>query len=239
MLNFVLCDDDPNMLNKLSILFEKTFIKNDFDANIVLKTSNYKDILSFMNSNIVDVVILDIEFKNCKLNGLDMAKEIRKSNKNCYILFVTSHFEYLLEAYDCKTFAYLFKNSLSIDSLTDTISRLFEDVSGTSKKFLKINNKGTFIDLNDIQFIEKNGMKLIYHTLRGKIDTYNSFSKIENSLPNNFVRCHKSFIVNINNIVNINLSNSSIVFKNNDICYIGPKYKNYLMEMIDYVAVSK
>ena len=30
MMNFVLCDDENNMLNKLSILFEKTFVKNDF-----------------------------------------------------------------------------------------------------------------------------------------------------------------------------------------------------------------
>ena len=43
MLNFIICDDEPHMLNKLSLLFEKSFIKNDFDAKIVLKTSKYKD----------------------------------------------------------------------------------------------------------------------------------------------------------------------------------------------------
>lgn len=109
MMNFVLCDDEINMLNRLSILFEKTFVKNDFDANIVLKTSDYKELLSFIDSNIVDVVVLDIEFKNSTLNGLDIAKEIRKLNKNCYLIFITSHFEYIMEAYNCKTFAYLFK----------------------------------------------------------------------------------------------------------------------------------
>ena len=36
MLNFILCDDDINMINKLSLLFEKAFIKNDFEAKIVL-----------------------------------------------------------------------------------------------------------------------------------------------------------------------------------------------------------
>ena len=239
MLNFVLCDDENYMIDRLSSLFEKTFIKNDFDAQIVLKTSNYKDLLSFMSSNVVNVVVLDIEFKNSKINGLDIANAIRKINKDCYIIFITSHFEYLMEAYDCKTFAYLFKNSLSVDTLSDTLTRLFDDISGSSRKFLKIDNKGTFIDLNDIQFIEKSGMKLVYHTLHGCFDTYNSFSKIENNLPENFVRCHKSFIANITNIVNISLSDNSIVFKNGDVCYIGPKYKNCFMEMIDYDAVCK
>ena len=239
MLNFILCDDDIHMINKLSLLFEKVFIKNDFDAQIVLKTSNYKDVLSYMSSNVVNVVVLDIEFKNSKINGLDITNSIRKINKDCYIIFITSHFEYLMEAYDCKTFAYLFKNSLSVDTLSETLTRLFDDISGSSRKFLKIDNKGTFIDLNDIQFIEKSGMKLVYHTLHGDFDTYNSFSRIENNLPENFVRCHKSFIANINNIVNISLSDNSIEFKNGDVCYIGPKYKNCFMEMIDYDAICK
>lgn len=239
MLNFILCDDESIMLNKLSLLFEKTFIRNDFDAQIVLKTSDYNEVLSYMSNNSVNVVVLDIEFKNTKLTGLDIANEIRKINKECYIIFITSHFEYLMKAYEYKTFAYLFKNALSIETLSNTLSRLFNDISGNSRKFVKIDAKGTFIDLNDIQFIEKNGMKLIYHTLHGNISTYNSFSKILDNLPNNFVRCHKSFIANINNISSISLSDNSIIFKNNDICYIGPKYKSSFMEVIDYDTVSK
>lgn len=239
MLNFIICDDEVHMLDKLSHLFEKTFIKNDFDAKIVLKTQDYQKVLSFMCTNQVNVVVLDIEFKNSKINGLNIAEEIRKINKDCYIIFITSHFEYIMEAYDYKTFAYLFKNSLSVDSLSDTLNRLFDDVSGYSTKFIKIDGKGNFIVLNDIQFIEKNGMKLIYHTSHKILETYNSFSKIEDKLPENFIRCHKSFIANINNIEHISLSNSVITFKNNEICYIGPKYKNSLMEVIDYDTISK
>ena len=239
MLNFILCDDEPKMLDRLSILFEKAFVKNDFDAKIVLKTSDYREILDFMSNNTVNVIVLDIEFKNSNINGLDIAEEIRKINKDCYIIFVTSHFEYLMKAYDYKTFAYLFKSAISINTLTNTLSRLFDDVHSNSRKFLKIDNKGTFIDLNDIQFIEKDGMKLIYHTLHGNFTTYNSFSKIEDRLPSNFVRCHKSFIANINTISNISLLNNSIIFKNSEICYIGPKYKNSFMEVINYDTVPK
>lgn len=239
MLNFVICDDDIHMINKLSLLFEKAFLKNDFDAKIVFKTQDYQDLLSFMSSNLVNVVILDIEFKNNTINGLNIAEEIRKINKSCYIIFITSHFEYIMKAYDYKTFAYLFKNSISVDTLSDLLNRLFDDIYGTSTKFIKIDNKGTFVDLNDIQFIEKNSMKLIYHTSHGILETYNSFSKIEEKLPDNFIRCHKSFIANIKNITNIHLVGSYITFKNNEICYIGPKYKNILMEVINYENISK
>lgn len=239
MLNFIICDDNIHMLNKLSLLFEKTFTQNDFDAQIVLKTQDYKEVLSFMSSNIANVIVLDIEFKNSKMNGLDIANEIRKFNKDCYIIFITSHFEYLMEAYNYKTFAYLFKNSLTVDSLSRTLVRLFDDISCSSKKFLKIDSKGTFVDLNDIQFIEKKGMKLIYHTLHECFEVYNSFQKIIDALPENFVRCHKSFIANVDNIVNISLHDNSIEFRNGCVCYIGPKYKNCFMEMIDYDTTCK
>ena len=144
-----------------------------------------------------------------------------------------------MKAYEYKTFAYLFKNCTTVDTLSETLNRLFDDISGSSSKFIKIDSKGNFVDLNDVQFIEKNGMKLIYHTSHEIIETYNSFAKIEDNLPENFVRCHKSFIANVNNIVHISLHDNSITFKNDVICYIGPKYKNCLMEVINYDTVSK
>ena len=233
MVNFVICDDEINMLNKMCYLFEKSFFKNNYDAEIVLKTTDYKTLLSYINTNKVDVVILDIEFKNSNNNnGIEIAKEIRKINKNCYLIFATSHFEYILQAYQLKTFDYLIKNAISLDTVSNTLSRLFDDISNANSLFFRIDNKGSFIDLNDVQFIEKIGMKLIYHTSQNTFETYNSFSKIENKLPNNFVRCHKSYIANINNIIHISFSDNTILFRNSSSCYIGPKYKNILMEMI-------
>ena len=239
MVNFVICDDETHMLEKLSLLFEKVFIKNDFDAKIVLKTTNYNDILEFMSSNLVNVVVLDIEFHGQNITGLDIAEKIRKINKDCYLIFTTSHFEYIMQAYQFKTFDYLIKNAITIDLLSNTLTRLFEDISQANNNFFKIDNKGTFIDLNDIQFIEKNGMKIIFHASHNNYEAYNSFLKIEKTLPNNFVRCHKSFIANINNISHISFSENIINFKNEDSCFIGPKYKNSFMEMINHDSVTK
>lgn len=239
MLNFIICDDEIHMLNRLSSLFEKSFLKNDFDAQIVLKTTDYKEAISFVSSNKVNVVVLDIEFSGSKVNGLDIANKIRGLNKDCYIIFITSHFEYVMQAYKYKTFDYLIKNAITVETVSETLSRLFDDIVTPSSKFLKIDNKGTFIDLNDVQFIEKNGMKLIYHASKKDYETYNSFSNLYDKLPDNFVRCHKSFIANINNITNISFSDNAIFFKNNSVCYIGPKYKNSFMEVIDYDTISK
>ena len=188
MLNFVICDDDIRMIEKLSSVIEKVLLNHDYDAKIVFKTTNYDKLLEYISSNNVNVVFLDIEFSGCKENGLDIAKKF--------------------------------------PNLTLSANR----------KFLKINNKNTFIDLKDILFIEKAGVKIIYHTYQTDYVSYNSFNKL--TLPKNFIRCHKSFIVNIDNISNISYADNIIYLKNGSTCYIGPKYKNSLLEVIRYDSVS-
>ena len=236
MLNFVICDDDIRLINRLCSLLEKVFIQNDFDAKIAFTTTDYNKLLDFTSKYKVHAIFLDIEFSGQTENGLTIAEKIREINKRCYLIFVTSHFEYIAEAYKYKTFDYIFKSSIDLESITSTVTRLFDDVSNSNTTFIKIDNKNTLIDINDIQFIEKDGVRLIYHTYNSRFVTYNSFNKLH--LPDNFVRCHKSFIVNIQNISTISLSDNTVYFKNGSICYIGPKYKNSFLEVIDYDTVS-
>ena len=77
-------------------------------------------------------------------------------------------------------------------------------------------------------------MKLIYHTNHKNYETYASFSQIQTGLPQNFIRCHKSYIVNLNNIINIESAKNTIHFGSDDFCSIGPKYKNNFMEVFKY-----
>ena len=81
-------------------------------------------------------------------------------------------------------------------------------------------------------------MKLIFHTKNRDYETYSSFNKIQSSLPDNFVRCHKSYIANINKITDID-ANSTIMFSNNNSCMIGPKYKNSFMEVLNNGILPK
>ena len=81
-------------------------------------------------------------------------------------------------------------------------------------------------------------MKLVFCTDSGNYETYNSFSKIKEALPDNFVRCHKSYIANTNSIHNINSNNNKVYFTNDLSCDIGPKYKNNLMEVFKYGNIS-
>lgn len=236
MLNFVLCDDNLNIVKKLKEMLEMLFVKNDIDAKVVFYTDKAEEVLNYEKENNVDVLVLDINL-NSNISGIDLAKDIRQRNKKVYIIFSTGHLEYSLVAYSVKTFDYLPK-PITLERLEVTLNRLLDDLCcNSNKKFIKLNNK-TFINEKEINYIKKDGMKLIFCTGSGNYETYSSFSKIESILPDNFVRCHKSYIANTDTIQNINTNNNTIIFNNDLSCDIGPKYKNNLMEVFRHGNIS-
>ena len=219
-------------------------------ATIVFTASNSEDLLNYLNTNTVDVLFLDIDL-NSTLNGIELAKQIRKTNKFIYIIkdlienetvqkmknykqhYETTCFEHCLTA-SCKTFDFIHK-PFNISALEKTINRLSEDIRNNSTKFLNLNNNKQLVNQTLVNFIEKSGAKTVFNLTTGIVETYGSFNKISLSLPKNFVRCHKSFIVNINNIRNIDFKTDTIFFKTppNSFCFIGGKYRKNFMEVIN------
>lgn len=233
MLNFVLCDDNESALTKFAKMLDIIFVNNDLNGKIVFTTSNPHDVFTYVKNNSVDVVILDIDLKS-NISGLDIATKIRDINKKIYIIFASAHLEYLILAYKCKTFDYLTK-PITLPNLEKTILRLYndirEDVSNSS--FIKINNKNSLIKSDLIYFIEKDNTKLIFRGKNSDYSTCSTFTKIESSLPKSFIRCHKSYIVNLNNVECIIDNVIHFDKKNKMICYIGDVYKKHVMEVIN------
>lgn len=230
MLNFVICDDNISILDKFSKILETIFTQHGYDAKVGLKTDDVDELLEYIDENKTDVLILDINLRSDK-TGLEIASKVRERNKDTYFVFTTAHLEYAMMAYKFKTFDYIAK-PVTADRLEETVVRLFEDINGQPKRYIKIDNKKTIIDESEISYIKRDGMKLIFHTKSRDYETYSSFNKIQASLPSNFIRSHKSFIVNINNIVNLDPVSNVIYFDNGTTCDIGPKYKDDLIEEV-------
>ena len=152
MISFVLCDDNLQILNRLAKSLEGIFFRNDISAEISFQSTVANDVLNYVSTNKVDVLILDINLK-ASITGFDIANAVRKKNKDVYIIFSTGHLEYALMAYKYKTFDYLSK-PVCDERLEETILRLVEDRKNIGKKFVKI-DRNTIINANDINYIKK------------------------------------------------------------------------------------
>ena len=228
MFNFVLCDDNYTVVDKLGRMLEAIFVKNNISAYVGLKTTRAGEVLSYIRTNSANVFIFDIELKS-HMSGLELAKKVRNLNNSAYIIFSTAHLEYMLLAYKVKTFDYLPK-PITLERLEETILRLIDDITNIPKKFIMLGGKN-MVNQDSVYYIKREGMKLIFHTKSQNYAIYSSFNKIQHCLPENFMRCHKSYIANIEKVSTIG-TNNIILFDGKESCSIGPKYKDTILEVL-------
>lgn len=202
MFKVILCDDNTHSLHTLSSMLQSIFDKNDINAKIENIFTNPNELLSYTENNDVDILFLDIDLK-ADINGIELATKFRKKNKSAYIIFLTAHFEFAMLAYKVKTFDYLLK-PFSISKLEETVLRLNDDAFKSKEKYVKFGNGKYIIKQSDIFYIEKEKSKSIVHTAQSDIEVYASFNNLSVCLPENFKRCHKSYIVNTEKISEIN-----------------------------------
>ena len=239
MINFALCDDNASILSTLKEMLEKIFLKYDYKASIAFSSTNPEALIKYLDNNDIDVLFLDIDL-NSKFNGIEIAKQIRAHNKSIYIIFITAHFEYIVSAYECKTFDFIHK-PFNMRKLEKTILRLADDIQNNSTIFLNLSKSKQIINQRAINYIEKSGSKTIYNLNSGTVEVYGSFNQILNNLPKTFVRCHKSFIVNIENISKVDLKSNTIYFNSppDSVCFIGLKYKDKFLEVLNNYGIFK
>ena len=194
-----ICDD-----NKIQVESTKQFIKKtSLDYDIEYFTANSGEELLDMDKLIedFDIIFLDIEMDG--LNGIETAREIRKTNNRAIIVFITGFKDYALEAYELNTFHYLLKpiSQEKISELMISIIRRIDEIRAyqeTERIFtIKTKNKVIQLPYNEIYYFEKILRKIKVISLEGEITFIGTISDLLKETDNNyFIRCHQGFIVN-------------------------------------------
>ena len=104
----------------------------------------------------------------------------------------------------------------------------------TKKIKLPIAEGLIYININDIYFIQANDIYAYVHTIDSKILVFKSLKYLESTLSNfYFIRCHRSFLVNINFVEKITFEEKYIItFSNNAKCPLSRDKRNYLLNII-------
>lgn len=218
-MNIAICDDELPVLKAIAKITEAAIISNDFDAEVSLATANQSLICDGIKNHEIDVLFLDVDFDNGGMNGIEFALELRKLNKDFKLIFMTGHFEYAMLSFKCKTFDYIMK-PIDDKKVTAVLKRLVTDSTESELGLFKV-NKDYIVRTKDILFIERNKCKTTIYTKDSTYETCSSLNNLEHELPNSFVRVHRSYIVNKDQISKISREDKSIYFENNICCPLG------------------
>lgn len=200
MIRIAICEDEVSQQIQIKQFLDK--ILNNIEYEILMFNCGEELINNYPKD--IDIFLLDIQMD--KINGMDVARNIRKIDKNSVeIIFTTSVVEYIQEGYEVRAYRYLLK-PIKFEELKKHILACIEEIQNKKDQYLIIEGKGEIykIDINNITYVEVQKKDMIVHTVERDYEVKMSLEKIEKELSNyKFFRCHKSFLVNLNYIENI------------------------------------
>lgn len=232
MLNICLCDDDIKTLNYYSNRIHELAEKNHY----LFKIETFKNGESLIfeledNPNIFNIIIIDILMKN--INGIETTKILRKYGYEGIIIFLTSSREFAVESFSVEPLNYILKDEIN-DKFNDIFLKAAEEVYKKFDKKVVISNKSRniIVNLNNIVYIESLNKKIILYKGNGEIEKLNCrLSDINEKVKEyGFIRCHKSYIVNLKYIQTFNKMECKLV--NGIIIPIGRKYSKEFKKIV-------
>ena len=205
MLFVAICDDLQNDRLQIKNFIKDYCLKEDYNINII----TFENGEALVKYYIADKASFDIIFLDIYMsgeNGISIAKQIRKYDLDCKIIFTTTSTEHALESFEVSPFNYLTKpiSKVVFDSAFEKAMRTINKEKQKSLP-VKIGSNIQTVYYKDILFIESAAKILNIHIVKNKILTFCSkLDDIEAQINDKrFIRCHKSFLVNMDYILSI------------------------------------
>lgn len=199
-MNIALCDDHAAELSNIVSLIEKYSSENSEPIKISAFSSGM-ELLETMRTEVFDAVFLDILMPG--ITGMDAAKEIRSSDEQIKIIFLTASAEFAVESYEVNAYYYLVKPA-SEEKVFSLLDRLAEGCRKTAE-CLKIKTRSNIFLLpySHIEYVEVNAKRLYFFltdgSVREVVGKLSDYESILLAMPE-FIKTHRSFIVNMNRI---------------------------------------
>lgn len=197
MLKIAICDDDMECTCKMKKMISKTASENGLQLDMDVCS----DGSTLIEKNKVvpyDVIFLEIKMK--KMDGLKIARAIRESNESAYLIFVTRHSEYAIEAYEVQPFRFLLKpidEEVVKACFLKACEKLGSGLSYFEYKFNKVYYK---VPIKDIVYFQSHKRVIQIHLADGSVEFYyDKLGVVEEKMKQckaDFWRIHRSFLVN-------------------------------------------
>jgi two-component system LytT family response regulator len=222
----IIIEDEPLALERT-----KSFVSKIPFLNLCGTFENALDGLSYLKSNKVDLLFLDINMD--ELTGIEL---LESSKIDSQVIITTAYQEYAIKGYELNVTDYLLK-PFTFDRFLKAVNKaqenLVQPILNPQQDFIfvKTENRLEKINLSEILFIEGMRDYRRIHTISKKIMTLQNFSELEQIIPSSLVcRVHKSYMVGINKIESIERMRIKVL---NQIIPISETYKELFFKIIN------
>ena len=205
MIKIAFCDDEMEVLHQMNELLDRYQVERNEDITYAAFQSPFELLTEIEKGIRPDILFLDVVMPG--QNGMDVAKEIRQYDTNVKIIFLTSSPEFAVESYTVGAYFYQLK-PIWEESFFRLMDSVLSECEKKKKNSLILRSKDgiTRIDLQQLEYCEVLGRKLLFHLENGAVlESAGSLDDLAGQLMqySNFFRPHRSFLVNMEYIQNI------------------------------------
>lgn len=197
-MKIAICDDEPGYRRILHEKILQDSIRCDYEAEVAEYESGKALLEAAEKGMSADVFFLDIQMEKRGDEGIRVGRELRRRGENGLIIYVTGFIDYVQTGYEVKAFRYLLKGQIE-DKLPGVLADIRQELS--DERFCFQAGGGTvYVDKRRILYLESRVRVLQLVTAEEEYRFYDSLDHAEKELGEQFLRCHRSFLVNTRRI---------------------------------------
>lgn len=213
MLRVAFCDDETSVLEELECWGAQYCAERSCRFRMTVFHSPLELLAKIERGEVFDILFLDVLMPG--ENGISTAREIRQRDPKVKIIFLTTSSEYAVDSYTVGAYFYQVK-PLQKERFFQLLDSVFSKCMREQKKGMVVRTKSgiTQIDLEYLQYCEVRGRTLLYHMEDGTVlESNGRMERLEEELAEykNFLRVHRSFLINMEYIQNI--SHRSVIME--------------------------
>ena len=201
MFRVAVVDDNPVFLEKSKKITGKFFEERKLECEIKTYERANSVIEEIKERQYFDVFLIDIEMPD--VDGMELARQIRRLYDSPYIIFVTSHVEYSIKGYEYNVWRYIIKENMA-ENLPQAYESLIEQLKQKKEKFYIVEHPKKLLKIlyEDIHYIYKDGKNAVFVTKNNVWSDRKSLEQVMQALNDPmFVRCERGNIANIRHIM--------------------------------------
>ena len=210
------------------------------NLNVVEVFSNAIEAIKYLNQNKTDLIFLDIHMPD--FNGFDFIRTLKDPP---FIILTTSDAEFAIQAFEYDCIVDYIVKPIKPERFKKSIQKvevkLNEKVTATTTEkeklqtvndfYVNINKRLIKIDIQSIYLVEAKGDYIYLKTDNKNYTVHSTLKKIEEKLPDHmFLKIHRSYIININKIIDIE-DNSVLIEK--DVVPVSRSNRPELMKRLN------
>ena len=192
-----ICDDSDADRQYISDLVSDWGVNSGHTLQISVFASAESFLFHYAEKNDYDILLLDIEMG--AMDGVTMAKKLRRDNDTIQIVFITGYSDYILEGYEVAALHYLMK-PVGEDRLFAVLDRAAEKLSKNEKVLnFEVGGEMVRIPVYQIRYADVFGNYVTIHASED-LTVKMTLGELEKELDDRFFRVSRSVIVNLTQI---------------------------------------